>query len=74
MGKIFARKLLKDYVRKLKVDKAQSSTNGGGAANTDLKLSYDEVADEFSELLPLLTFRAFSTYNGLITQIARTTC
>ena len=63
-GKDICEKTIKDIMlRKLKVDKAQSSTNGGGAANTDLKLSYDEVADGFSELFtPFDFFAHFSTY------------
>ena len=63
-GKDICEKTIKDIMlRKLKVDKTQSSTNGGGAANTDLKLSYDEVADEFSELFtPFDFFAHFSTY------------
>lgn len=63
-GKDICEKTIKDIMlRKLKADKTQSSTGSGGAANTDLKLSYDEVADGFSELFtPFDFFAHFSTY------------
>ena len=63
-GKDICEKTIKSIMlRKLKADKAQSAADSGGSVATDVKLSYDEVADEFSELFtPFDFFAHFSTY------------